>query len=697
MIYFTLSVLVSAFLLFQVQPMIGKLILPWFGGTPAVWSTVMLYFQVLLTGGYAYAYWLIGRVRERRQGAVHLCLLVISAAALAVTAFSWTAPILPGSSWKPTGAGLPIWNIFKLLAVSVGLPYFLLSTNGPLMQAWFSRVFAGKSPYRLYALSNISSLLALISYPVLIEPWLPLKGQGWMWSAGYGLFVLLAGYGAWRAMRVHAPKIKTPSRETEPQAAPPSMGIRLAWLAFSAVASILLLATTNQITQEVAVIPFLWVLPLTIYLLTFVLTFSGERWYNRPLFTLLMLAAGIAFLWALIYPTAHIAILIVVYCLALFACCMVCHGELYRLRPDPKHLTSFYLMVSVGGALGGIAVNLIAPLIFKGYWELVLGMALCWLMLMAATFIRPTTGLAQRARFVHDVVIGAVAVSLVIFSVYYVSGLASSARFAARNFYGVIRVIEFNPDQPEKHAYALAHGITTHGFQFIAPNRRLLPTCYYTETGGGGLAILNHPRYGQGMKVGVLGLGIGTLAAYGQPGDSYRLYEINPIVIDLAEGEQGYFSYLADSRAAVTVIEGDARLALEHELAQGQPQNFDVLILDTFSSDSIPVHLATKEALGLYLAHLAPDGILAAHISTQHLDLKPVFWQLARYYGLEMALIYNEGDGDLAYSSLWVLLSRDPAILKQEPISSRAIPLDDFTTQIRLWSDDYSNLFQILR
>ncbi len=698
MLYFAASVFLSAFLLFQVQPMIGRFILPWFGGTPAVWSTAMLFFQTLLTGGYAYAYWLIARFRSICQGIIHLALVAVSLTIILALGVLWPSPITPGASWKPESVDFPVGNIFKLLAVAVGLPYFLLSTNGPLMQAWFNRKFPGRSPYRLYALSNLGSLLALVSYPILVEPLLTLRWQGRIWSLGYVLFVLLAGYGAVRVLRAKdSASSQASGSQDKPGVARPSLRLRLLWITLSACAAIMLLATTSQISQEVAVIPFLWVLPLTIYLLSFILTFSNERWYARPVYSLLLLILSAGFAWVLLQPLVNLILQIAIYSALLFVSCMICHGELFNLKPATKHLTTFYLMVSFGGALGGIFVNLIAPYLFRGYWELLIGIALCWLLLVILSFPKKTTGYIPRKQFTHNALLGSVAVTFVIFAVYYISGVFSDALVAERNFYGVIRVIEMNAHDPELRAYSLVHGITQQGFQFEAADKHDLPTSYYTQESGAGLAILNHPRYGQQMRVGGLGLGVGTLAAYGQPGDVYRFYEINPAVIRLAQGEGGYFSFLADSRAVVTVISGDARLSLEKELAAGEPQDFDILVLDTFSSDSIPVHLVTREAFALYLRHLRPEGILAVHITNQHLDLQPVIWQLADVYNLSRVLVESMGDGVRGYRSIWMLLARDPALLDQPAIVGAITPLGDYSTSIRLWTDDYSNLFQILK
>lgn len=688
MFIFAASIFLSAFLLFQIQPMIGKFILPWFGGTPAVWTTVMLFFQVLLTGGYAYSYWLMGRAKNSRQSTIHIALIVSAILISLVLGFLWMSPITPPASMKPSDVSFPIFDIFRLLLISVGLQYFILASNGPLMQAWFSRIFPQRPYTRLYSLSNLGSLLGLLAYPVLIEPYLSLKNQGWVWSIGFVIFGLLAIWIAVQNGRISLPP--QPTADSVSSGIRPSPALMSLWVILGGTASLLLLSITNQISQEVAVIPFLWILPLTLYLLSFILTFSGERGYNRKFYLILFAASIVLLVFILFNIEVHVYVQIFAYCLLMFAGCMLCHGELYLLRPSAEHLTSFYLMQSVGGALGGIFASLIAPLIFNGYWEFMLALALTFALWLTVLRRGHSEEYSAWARFMI-VVFALVTGVLVLLS--NVPGIL----FSERNFYGVIRVRETVPDGSTEPAYAMSHGITVHGLQFIDPKLRDLPTTYYIPEGGAGLAILNHPRAGQGLKVGLLGLGVGTLATYGQPGDEYRLYEINPIVIDLAEGEGGYFSFLKDSKADITTVEGDARISLEQELAAGEPQNFDVLVLDTFSSDSIPVHLVTKEAFDLYLKHLAPDGVIAAHISNRHLDLRPVFWQLAQYYHLQIVSVSYGGDNNGGYITEWLLLTRDPALLQIPEILAHSEPFDGYTTSIRLWTDDYSNLFQILR
>jgi hypothetical protein len=380
MFYFIISIFLSAFLLFQIQPMIARYILPWFGGVPAVWSTVQMFFQIMLTIGYAYADWVSkpGCKRERW----HILFLCLSVIGILILGWFWRSPITPGNDWKPSPEAMPVLEIIKLLTISVGLPYFLLASNSPLVQAWFHRLFPNQTAYRLYAVSNIGSLLGLISYPLLVEPLLTLPWQGWMWSIGYLCYAGFAMWGAIRAWRHQS--ATTASPETVVSDPPSTLSWRdlLLWIGLAATASLFLLATTARITQEIAVIPFLWVLPLTIYLASFIITFSGDRYYNRNIFSGIFVFFFLAVFWAVTgVETTPLAVQIMIYSLCLFAVCMICHGELYRLRPQQSQLTMFYLMVSVGGAFGGLFITFVAPVIFRGYWEYPLGLVLAWLIL----------------------------------------------------------------------------------------------------------------------------------------------------------------------------------------------------------------------------------------------------------------------------------------------------------------------------
>ncbi len=585
--------------------------------------------------------------------------------------------------------------------MAFALPYFLLASNGPMMQAWFSRRYPGRSPYRLYALSNVASLLALVSYPVLVEPWLAVQSQAQVWSWAYVIFAACAVAGAVQTLRKRtdpSTQVSVAAAEDVGKAVRAGPGTYALWIALPACASVLLLATTSQLTQEVAAIPFLWVLPLVLYLLSFILCFASGRLYVRPLFAAALAIASGLYVW--VYQQgfqARFTHQIAIYSLLLFVCCMVCHGEMVRIKPHPRHLTAYYLMISVGGAIGGLAVNLVAPSVFGGFWELQLGLFGCWALLAVATVTGKGSVIARLIPAPIGVAI--VGVLLVSGSVQFLHAraMSSDALQTFRNFYGILEVSERNAQDPELHAYRLYHGATLHGIQYAAADRRHLPTTYYTEDSGVGLALLNHPKRPDALRVGVLGLGIGTLAAYGQPGDVFRFYEINSEVVRIAEGAAGYFSYLADCPAQVDVVLGDARVSLEQELARGERQRFDVLVLDTFSSDSIPVHLLTREAVALYLEHLAPGGVVAMHISNRYLDLRPVVWEMADYFNLDTALISASGDGERQSPSVWVLATRDGDLLERPAIADRSTPRQDLPLSVRLWTDDYSNLFQILR
>ncbi|MCA1899870.1 MAG: fused MFS/spermidine synthase [Chloroflexi bacterium] len=689
MTFFALSVFLSAFLLFQVQPMIGKFILPWFGGTPAVWSTAMLFFQVFLTGGYAYAYWL---VKQRRQGWIHSALLAATVVWLVVLGFFWKSPVTPSVEWKPDiGVSLPILQLFFLLTVSVGLPYFVLASNSPLMQAWFSRLFPRRSYAKLYSLSNVGSLMGLLAYPILIEPQLTLRVQGWVWSGGFILFAMLVGWSALRAQRADTPADGQPAFPSS-AAEKPSAALMSLWAILGAIPSVFLLAVTNHITQEVAVIPFLWIIPLALYLLSFILTFSGGVWIQPRLYALLFAAASVAALWALgNAATLSVFLQIFIYSALLFFACMSAHGELYLLRPPAEHLTAFYLMVSVGGALGGIFVNLIAPLIFTGYWEFYLAWLMTFVILILSLLPRWERPKIRASVLWVSFLAGTLAIVFSLNSFF-------DALAAHRNFYGLMRVRSWTSPNGFGDGYLMIHGMTVHGIQYLSPELRDEPTTHFTRESGAGLLLSNHPQRGHGMKVGVLGLGIGTLAAYAEASDIYRFYEINPIVVEYAEGRGGYFSFLSDCKGEVAVITDDARLALERELARGEPQNFDVLILDTFSSDSIPTHLITREAFAIYLQHLKPDGVLAAHISNRHINLLPVLWGLSQEYGLSIVVVdRNPKPGEDIFPSRWVLMAVNPQSLQIPEIQERAVVVDESVGAVRLWTDDYSNLFQILK
>jgi SAM-dependent methyltransferase len=678
MILYALTIVVSAFLLFQVQPVIAKIILPWFGGSAAVWTVCLLFFQMALLLGYLYAHALVRYLKPRTQMLVHAGLLLVSALAL---------PIYPNASWKPLGGADPTLRILGLLAVTVGLPYFLLSTTGPLLQAWYARRFRGAMPYRLYALSNAGSMFALVSYPVLFEPVFTTHQQAGMWSAAYGVFVVLCAVTAIRSGNGAAAEIVA-----DPEAAEkPPVKRYLIWLFLPAVASLLLLAITNHLSQNVAAIPFLWVLPLSIYLLTFILCFEGSGWYRRnPYLQLLAVALGSMAYALSVDSTGSVPIRVMVplFAMGLFTCCMVCHGELARLKPDPRYLTHFYLMIAAGGALGGLMVGLIAPHLFNAIYEMPLGLVACAVLVVWVLRQDAELKWFQRWRQPAPLVAGVLTVALAVFISLQIRDSVRASRVLVRNFYGALKVRDNGPATQLDATRTLTNGTINHGEQFLNPARRDSPTTYYGPETGVGLAIREKEKSGA-IRVGVIGLGTGTLAAYGRLGDYYRFYEINPLVLRLAHTE---FSFLGDSKAKVDVAMGDARLSLERE----SPENFDVLAVDAFSSDSIPVHLLTFEAIKLYFRHLRPDGVLAVHVSNRYLDLAPVLAGETRATG-KMARVVDTDDDDTqdVFGATWVLLTSPASGFHGEELKN-SMEIGSPRT-VRLWTDDYSNLFRILK
>jgi len=760
---FAVTIFLSAFLLFQVQPLITRHILPWFGGTPAVWSAALLFFQTLLLAGYAYAH-LLSRgssiALNRRKRMLHASLLVSAVLVLLLSAFAWGAPLLPDGVWRPPDSSLPLLRVFVVLLVSVGLPYFVLSTTSPLVQSWFHLIHPDRSPYWLYALSNLGSFLALLTYPVVFETLLDLPQQTMLWSAGFLIFVVLNLYLFIRVIKTGSSKMKfgAPEMESGPPlmtSAPPqgksgapqvksgallvqplqesladdetnperpkaTRMDRLLWLLIPTCTTILLIAVTSYLTQEVAVIPFLWVLPLGIYLFSFTLTFNDRSIYQPFVAVVLLGIAILLFIYTYInLTTVGIFAQIIASCFFLLMATTVCHGELYRLRPSSDHLTSFYLVVSLGGVIGGLLVNLVAPLVFDWYWELPLGVFACWLLVVVLFITNRGSFIWRRFGWLAvPVLLGILVVSGYFFFRDYQRTL-NAVLTMQRNFYGVLRVrrIQYErqsqadsaQNEPPLYAYSLSHGITSHGFQFIDPEIRDVPTAYYGPQSGIGLAIRNYRRTlpaeirPNHLKVGVVGLGTGTIAAFGNEGDTYRFYEINPAVTALAKGENGYFSFLEDSPASIEIVPGDARVSLEQELARGQPQDYDILAVDAFSGDSIPVHLLTVEAFETYLRHLKPQGVLAVHISNRYLDLEPLLYSLAEHFGLETALIVNPRTDSGSYTAVWVLMTYNKGFLETNAIqrfSSTDRETDPWMVEnrtVRLWTDAYSNLFQFLR
>jgi len=882
MLRYAITIFSSAFLLFQVQPLIGRFALPWFGGGPSIWTTCMLFFQLLLLGGYLYSHVLSTRLSVRSQVVTHIAILALSLLFL---------PIIPSNAWKPLPDQSPSWQIFLLLLATVGGPYFMLSTTGPLLQRWFSRTSPGESPYRLYALSNVGSLLALLSYPFVFEPWMRLRHQAINWTLGYLIFACLV---VWCAVRLwqqmdhesqESMNSKTTTNDEAEQAKilSPSWWQMALWLGLSACGSVMLLATTNQLCIDVATVPFLWVLPLSLYLLTFILCFDSPRWYDRRIFGLVLLISVPAACWVL-RQEADAAILdqIVVYSTVLFACCMACHGELAQSKPHPKYLTHFFVLISAGGAIGGLFVAIVATQYFLGYWEyhiglaasvLLIGLAWCsqrvwlgnpvpsfWIWIIAigvqigsvvyfmygplaetlenddriimfgvyaviqllglaltVTWERKVKTLSwvwiaiagsqlawivtySQWNFPGDVtnqmyveialgillptlfsvfalwfityrspctpqtslrVLLSASVGLYLATFWYfkwldrwqIEALAVACVVAllveagatwmrspatpswglwfwgpagtllvllgmqlvdlvkddnydlahvSRNFYGVLKV-RYEEEADSEYSefggkYSLSHGQIVHGFQFTDDYWKLQPTTYYGYDSGIGLAIrlctdLAKNTDQHAMRVGVVGLGTGSLAAYGKSGDQFRFYEINPDVLALSST---FFTYLNDSPADTEVKLGDARITMEREIAANGSQQFDVLAIDAFSSDAIPVHLLTTECGEIYRQHLRPGGILALHVSNRFLDLIPVARGLADSLGWRAFQVDSDDDDSIGvFGSNWILVTSSDAIAEDEELTEAITPWNESGETIS-WTDDYSGLWRVL-
>ena len=682
MILFAITVFLGAFLLFQVQPLLGRYILPWFGGGPSVWTSCMLFFQTLLLGGYAYAHWIASRLSARSQGRLHIGVLCLSLLAL---------PIDPDAEvWSGVVFEDPTETILLLLLVTAGLPYLMLSATSPLVQRWFDLALPGRSAYRLYALSNAGSLLALLSYPLVVEPTLGVRTQGMVWSWAYGAFVLTCSACAWMA---------TQRVEARPEAAPKPVAEVgkiaapqwLLWLALSACGSTLLLATTNQMSQEIAVVPFLWILPLSLYLVSFILTFESDRWY-RPKFYGYLLALAVPGACAAMAAGGllPLEIQILLFSLALFAGCMSCHGELTRARPPASQATIFYLVIATGGAIGGVIVALIAPRIFPGYWEYPLALAACCLLTLISWVRVGAWTPSLRA----DALMGPPpAILVALFTVGYAFSLQASEPSVAltRNFYGVLRVSE--DEDANGRFRILTHGRTEHGTQYLDAKRRFQPTTYFGPHSGAALALQQNAkrRAAEPLHIGVVGLGAGTLAAYGKPGDDIRFYEINPEVVSVARKD---FTYLSDSPANVEVVVGDARIRLESEVQEDLPL-FDVLIVDAFSSGAIPIHLLTAEAGEAYAQRLTESGELVFHITNRFLDLEPVLLGMAEHLGMSAVRVDSVDDPEIGESeSAWMILTRDERFLAQPPV--QAVTRRATGEPLR-WSDSFAGLWQALR
>lgn len=674
------TIFLAAFLLFVVEPMAAKRLLPALGGSSAVWITCLVFFQTVLLLGYLYAHALARRTRPLAAAGLHAGLLGVAAALLVVL----PQPSLAGA------AAHPLTAIFLALTRAIGLPFLLLAATSPLLQYWYARQQGSPIPWRFFALSNAGSLLALVLYPSLIEPHCGLAMQRALWICGFALYAILCACLAWSlrgAASARPPANPPASPAAEPAPPPPSLGTRLLWFLLPAAGAIQLCAVTGHISQNIAAVPLLWVLPLGIYLITFILAFDAPRLYQRWLIIRLLIVLLAALSWFLTQTGVSLPIVLNLgfFLTEMLVACWLCHAEAYALRPaDPAHSTLFYLSIAAGGAAGSIFIGIACPLLFDANYDI----ALAFLVTAAVAFAATWTGGWQPRLLWGAATAGILAVVVMLH--------IADARclLEERNFYGALRVTETHTPPQALTARTLTHGTITHGLQWFAPEFRTTPTTYYANDSGIGLALRFCCQLPDGLlrprRIGVVGLGAGTIAAYGVPGDTLRFYEINPAVPPIA---QNLFTFLRDSGAQISIVEGDARISL----AADPPQNFDVLAIDAFSGDAIPMHLLTTQAMRVYQRQLAPGGILAFHVSNQYLDLPPEIAELALASGMTARLFDsppNETAGE--YRATWVLVTNNDAFFQQPAIAAFA-HIDRRKPGLRAWTDDNSSLLPLVQ
>jgi hypothetical protein len=693
---FPAIIALSALLLFQSELIMAKYVLPWFGGTPAVWNTCMLFYQSVLLMGYACSHWLCTRFDGSKQTRIHMGILVVALVALAITMVLWGSPLTPGAHWKYILSGNPVLHIVVLLTMATGVPFFLLSTTGPLFQHWFGEVYPGSSPYRLYAVSNLGSLVGLLGYPFLLEWLLPIRKQGFTWAVLFVIFLILCAF----QNRIIGRQLLL---SKSPKYCGGSCRIGLlrfgTWIGLATCGSVMLLATTNLVCQNIASNPFLWVIPLCIYLISFSICFENSRWYKRPVFFSLFFAAGCLTARLIVAnpddldPVSQLG----TYFFLLFTVCMVCNGELERLKPSAERVTTFYLSMAFGGVLGGAFVVLAAPHLFHTFYEfqlvlLATGLVVLMISVKGILFaLKNRTGSSNRFEGIVQAISAAATICVLAVLVWAIRTQASRETgnvLQVRNFFGIKRVFDKNGVR------YLQNAGTVHGGQYLAAPSRMEPLTYYKRHTGLGLLLENYRRLTaqkglSPLRIGAIGMGVGTVAAYAQPGDTVRFYEIDPQILALSQGPRPVFTYLHGSHGKIETVLGDARLNLELEASRYEFQHFDVLILDAFSGDAIPVHLLTSEAMELYFRHLrGPDSVIAVHISNRAVDLTPVLRAFAGRYQLTFTDIGSFNGPN------WVLLSRNRKIL-EDPVLYRPFPEPNDPTV--LWTDDYSNLLTVLK
>jgi SAM-dependent methyltransferase len=722
---FLATIVTGSFLLFLTQPMVARMALPRLGGAPAVWNSAMLVYQALLLGGYAYAHW-IAQLRPRKQAGLHLALFGLAALWL---------PIGLSAAIPPANFAPAFWVPWFLVS-SIGPLFLIVAAQAPLMQRWYAMESARGEPYALYAASNLGSFAGLISYPLIVEPLLTLQQQSMVWTGGYALLALMV---AGCALTIPREAVEREPVEITPA---PSRRRIVHWIILAAIPSGLMLSTTTHLTTDIVAIPLLWVVPLGLYLLSFVVAFATRRGPTEFLTLLapliLLIAGGLAFAENSRNPLFAASLGLSL----LFVVAVALHGEMYRRRPAPDHLTAFYLAMALGGMIGGFFCAIVAPTLFDWTYEHPILILAAGLMLPQA----PLFGLVRRLwanpkrAWLLSVLIPAVAIGVsmiadqglrpdipeaVVYSgtaliaVLAVLSLGRPWVFAAclaalmlsyggwstlqlslgeartRSYFGVYSIT----DRPDRSARQLTHGTTLHGLQSLVPGQEREPTSYYGRTSGVGLAMgLAEPLYGKNANIGVVGLGTGTLACYARPGQNWRFFEIDPTVVRIAR-ESGYFTFLWNCAPTAEIVLGDARLSL----AAQPPGRLHLLAVDAFSSDAVPMHLLTREALEVYGRALRPDGVLLVHISNRYIDLQPVLASGAEAGGWHAALRddRNEivvGGPDNLHTSVWVAMARDPAALERLKAASGP----DLWSELPAfpgfagWTDDYASILPLL-
>ena len=706
MIYFSVTIFTSAFLLFMVQPIIAKQILPWFGGSSAVWTTCMVFFQMILLLGYWYADFVVRKLSKRSQAIFHSIVVLIS--------LIWL-PIIASDSWKPAADTEPSTRILLLLLVTVGLPYLLLSTTGPLVQAWFARCYPNAKVYRLFALSNFASLISLLAYPPLIEPHIDMHSQAWLWSGIYIVYAVLIIVSAWHSNR-HEVFVEVPpssaidstnqiananhpasSAHAAESAKAPTKQDYVLWLLLATLGSLLLLSFTNHITQNIASVPFLWIVPLVLYLVTFILVFDvgssrgKSGWYSRPIFMPLLFGLLLITTYGMFEgyaSTMNIYLALPLFCVLLFVACMFCHGELAALRPAAQYITQFYLCLSIGGAAGGLMVGLVAPVVFNSFVELPLALISSGLLASYVLWKTPSAATSKQ-RNSSWIALTLVLTGATGWFLWKESISAEETLLQHRDFYGTLRVSESDNKMTPDSFRDLYHGVISHGWQHTNESLRAKPVSYFGPGTGIARTITYYQQQEPSIRVGIIGLGIGILTSYGRETDNFRIYELVPAVIDIAKN---YFWYLTGSKSKIDYFVGDGRLSLERE-----PSNqFQMLSVDAFSSDSIPMHLITVEALRGYKRQIREDGAIVYNVTNRLINLAPMVKLIAEQEGMQAVLIANRPTEKDLYRTDFVVVTKNQKLIESLKSANDYKEIET-NPKLKVWTDSYNNLFDVLR